>query len=189
MKSLGTNGQAWSQAWSRPLALAVAIMFAAAFSANAQPKPSVGAGVSVGPVARTATNSPRESGESRAATARPGIPHTVSYQGVLRGAKGAPASDGEYSITSRLYSDAEGKSLVWQGTYTAQVVNGVFNLMLGSGEYPLPPLPAMDIPLWVSIQVGDSPEMREFAPQPAPTLGTTLGTTLGLGFVVLAECG
>jgi hypothetical protein len=28
----------------------------------------------------------------------------------------------------------------------------------------LPPLPAMNTPLWVSIQVGDSPEMREFAP-------------------------
>ncbi|MDP4199327.1 MAG: hypothetical protein Q8922_10685 [Bacteroidota bacterium] len=96
--------------------------------------------------------------------ARHDIPRTISYQGVLRGANGASVTDGEYAITARLYSDADGKSLVWQGTYRVTVENGVFNLTLGTGAYPLPSLHAMDAPMWISIQVGESAEAQPLAP-------------------------
>src|ERR1035437_6045697 len=52
---------------------------------------------------------------------------------------------------------------VWRDTYTVQTVGGVFNIALGSGITPLPEAPAMSQPLWLSVQLGQSDEMRPFS--------------------------
>jgi hypothetical protein len=61
------------------------------------------------------------------------VPHTISYQGVLRNLQGAPLTNGEYRITATIY-DADSKR-IWRGTYVSQITNGTFNLMLGSGIF------------------------------------------------------
>ncbi|MDP4199334.1 MAG: hypothetical protein Q8922_10720 [Bacteroidota bacterium] len=95
---------------------------------------------------------------------RTDVPHLISYQGLLRAASGLSVSDGEYTITARLYSDATGSHEVWHGTYTVKTQNGVFNISLGSGESPLPPPAKLNVPLWIGIQVGETTESLPLAP-------------------------
>ena len=73
------------------------------------------------------------------------VPRTLSYQGVVRTDKG-PLPDGEYTITARLYSDADGRTIVWEGVYTTRIEGGVFNLALGRGDHPLPASDIMSAP-------------------------------------------
>ncbi len=90
-------------------------------------------------------------------------PRTISYQGVLANTDGTAITDGEYSITMRIYSDVYGVKEVWRDTYKVPVAHGVFNLALGSGATALPEASAMDQPLWLSMQVGDQPELKPFS--------------------------
>ncbi len=53
----------------------------------------------------------------------------------------------------------DGREVVWEGQYRTRVENGLLNLELGSGDYPLPGSSAMDRSLWIGIQVGEGPEM------------------------------
>src|SRR5271165_1569989 len=68
---------------------------------------------------------------------------TLSYQGVLS-KDGVAVPDGDYTITATLYHDATGASSVWSGTYTVHTSNGVFNVLLGAGDYPLPAAAQLD---------------------------------------------
>lgn len=90
-------------------------------------------------------------------------PRTISYQGVLANTDGTAIADGEYSVTMRIYSDVYGVKEVWRDTYKVPVAHGVFNLALGSGATALPEASAMDQPLWLSMQVGDQPELKPFS--------------------------
>ncbi len=98
---------------------------------------------------------------------------TLSYQGTVASSDGA-AINGARDFTIRLYSDAEGHALVWQDTYHIQVVNGVFNIALGSGTIPLPNSQLMSHPLWVGTQIGTSEEMRPFAPLAASAFALSI---------------
>ena len=86
------------------------------------------------------------------------IPQTISYQGVLQ-QNGQTAPDGSYSIQFTLYNDAAGKTSVWQGNYSVQVAGGVFNVLLGSGDSPLPTATALDGPMYLGVKIGDAAEM------------------------------
>ena len=83
---------------------------------------------------------------------------TLSYQGLLA-KDGVAVPDGDYSITATLYRDAGGASSVWSGTYLVHTSNGVFNVMLGSGEFPLPAASQLDGPLFLGVKVGDGEEL------------------------------
>ncbi len=87
------------------------------------------------------------------------VPRTISYQGMVSSATGARFPSGDYAVTVRLYADEHGREVLWEGQYTTTVENGLLNLELGSGDYPLPGTSAMDRSLWIGIQVGDGPEM------------------------------
>ena len=87
------------------------------------------------------------------------VPRTISYQGMVSSATGARFPSGDYAVTVRLYADEYGREAVWEGEYTTTVENGLLNLELGSGAYPLPGSSAMDRSLWIGIQVEDGPEM------------------------------
>ncbi len=87
------------------------------------------------------------------------VPRTISYQGMVSSATGARFPSGDYAVTVRLYADEHGREVLWEGKYTTTVENGLLNLELGSGDYPLPEASAMDRSLWIGIQVGEGPEM------------------------------
>ena len=63
----------------------------------------------------------------------------------------------------RLYADAAGTNVLWTDTYTVQVTGGIFNIALGSGAVPLPASTVLDQPLWLSMQIGEAPELRPFS--------------------------
>ncbi len=87
------------------------------------------------------------------------VPRTISYQGMVSSATGAQLPSGDYAVTVRLYADEDGREVLWEGEYRTRVENGLLNLELGSGDYPLPGSSAMDRSLWIGIQVGEGPEM------------------------------
>lgn len=83
----------------------------------------------------------------------------ISYQGSLSSHEGAP-KNGIYQIVITLYTDEEGKQLVWQESYNATVTNGIFSVELGNGTTPLPSSQILDKPIWLGVTVGNTSEMR-----------------------------
>jgi len=88
------------------------------------------------------------------------VPKTISYQGLLSPNNGDINIDGTYPITVTLYADSYGNSPVWKGTYSTTLHDGVFDITLGSGDFPLPDAPDMDRPLWAGISIDGGQEMR-----------------------------
>lgn len=84
------------------------------------------------------------------------IPQTMSYQGVLTDADGNPVADGPVSLTFKLYDAPEGGEALWEENQQVEVANGIFNVILGSGN-PLN-LP-FDAPYWLGITVDGEEEM------------------------------
>lgn len=62
------------------------------------------------------------------------IPQTVSYQGVLASAEGLAVADGSYDLTFSIYAAATGGTALWTEAHQVQVLNGVFDAILGSGN-------------------------------------------------------
>lgn len=83
--------------------------------------------------------------------ATPGIPPTMSYQGLLTDLAGDPISDGFHSLTVRIYNDIVGGDRLWEETLNVQVVNGVFSAILGQ----ILPLTIVDFNqfLWLGLEV------------------------------------
>ncbi|MBN1477833.1 hypothetical protein JXA47_13855 [Candidatus Sumerlaeota bacterium] len=64
------------------------------------------------------------------------VPELVNYQGLLTDAGGVPLATGTCDLSFSLYADADGNTRVW-GPEThadAQVIDGQFNVILGSTE-------------------------------------------------------
>ncbi len=85
------------------------------------------------------------------------VPQTMSYQGVLTDADGNAVADGNYDLTLALYNAASGGTAQWMETQSVAVVNGVFNIILGSVS-PLE-LP-FDTAYWLGIQIGTDDELQ-----------------------------
>ena len=83
------------------------------------------------------------------------IPQVLSYQGVLTNPSGSLLSDGDYSMTFKLYPTAQGGAPLWSESQTVVVKNGLFNVALGAVN-PLNLL--FDNPYWLSITVGEGSE-------------------------------
>ncbi|MEP7233881.1 MAG: hypothetical protein ABI778_01175 [Ignavibacteriota bacterium] len=96
------------------------------------------------------------------------VPRILSYQGQITATDGI-IMNGIHHITASLYSDHFGKNKVWEGGYDADIKNGIFNILLGSGAAKLPETDALDRSLWVGIKVDGSEEMKpltQFAAAP-----------------------
>ena len=89
--------------------------------------------------------------------AKPSV-STLSYQGVLS-KDGVAVPDGDYTIAFTLYRDAQGSSSVWSGTYDVHTLNGIFNILLGSGDYPLPAAAQLDGTIFVGVRIGEGDEL------------------------------
>lgn len=86
------------------------------------------------------------------------IPQTMSYQGRLLDAGGAPVADGDYDLTFRLYEVSAGPdAAAWTepqpGTH---VSSGLFHVVLGSSvALNLP----FDRPYWLGVTIGAGSEL------------------------------
>ncbi|MCK6619145.1 MAG: hypothetical protein HUU32_07095 [Calditrichaceae bacterium] len=88
------------------------------------------------------------------------IPKTMSYQGVLTDASGAPVPDGNYLLHFRFYQSPTGGSPIWMENQTVAVTDGIFNVTLGSlNPLTLP----FNTAYWLGVTV--SPPGPELTPR------------------------
>jgi len=88
------------------------------------------------------------------------IPKTMSYQGVLTDASGAPVPDGNYLLHFRFYQSPTGGSPIWMENQTVAVTDGIFNVTLGSlNPLTLP----FNTSYWLGVTV--SPPGPELTPR------------------------
>jgi hypothetical protein len=83
------------------------------------------------------------------------VPQVINYQGVLYDSNGKLVDDGYYNIQISLYSDESSDYANWTETQSILVINGIFNVLLGS-EMPLDIF--FDRPYWLGVTVGDDDE-------------------------------
>ena len=86
------------------------------------------------------------------------VPKMINFQGRLTDASGKFVSDGNYSLTFKIYSDSSGGSSKWSETQTVAVSKGLFNATLGVLT-PIPDSIFNYSNAWLGIQVGADPEM------------------------------
>jgi hypothetical protein len=122
--------------------------------AGTKPHPALPHAVTTAPV--TSENAPT-------VAATTDVPRTMSYQGYLSN-DGRAVHDGQYPITVKLYSDPDGINAIYDATYQTPVVNGMFNILLGSGQNPLPSGDMMNMPLWIGITVNGHEELKPYTP-------------------------
>src|SRR5512146_1764404 len=86
------------------------------------------------------------------------VPRLLSYQGILTDSAGAPKPDGEYMLTFRLYDTKTDGSTYWTETKTIPIERGLFSTQLGDAV-PFGTSVKFDKAYWLSVQVGEQPEM------------------------------
>ena len=89
------------------------------------------------------------------------IPHKLSYQGYLTSPSGAAINNVSLQLTFKLYSVASGGTALYSETQSVNVINGIFNALIGSGT---PLTLAFDQPYFVGISAGGDPEMTPRQP-------------------------
>jgi hypothetical protein len=83
-------------------------------------------------------------------------PSTLSYQGVLRDGSGNIVTDGNYSMTFKIYDVVSGGAALWTETQTVAVADGIFNVILGkTTALGL----AFDQPYWLGTAIAAGAEL------------------------------
>jgi hypothetical protein len=89
------------------------------------------------------------------------IPYTIAHQGVLSSSDGTPVEDGMYSFTVSIYDSESSSDALWTETQNVAVINGIYNLMLGTSE----PLDlGFDTQYWIGISVDGGEELNPRIP-------------------------
>jgi hypothetical protein len=124
------------------------------------------------------------------------IPHTISYQGILKDSTGAPVEDGIYAIKFAIYNDSSSGLALWEtsGFVPIQTHQGLFSHILGSTN-TIPDSIAKYENLWLGLTVNLEPEMTPrfplssvpfaFAAQYADTATVSLDKTIDAGELVI----
>ncbi len=86
------------------------------------------------------------------------VPQLMNYQGYLTDGGGSPVN-GTRSIDFRIYDASTGGTLLWSETHSVTVVEGVFNVLLGSVTDPIPYTLFEDGERYFTLQVGSDAEM------------------------------
>jgi hypothetical protein len=85
------------------------------------------------------------------------VPQLINYQGMLSDASGT-ASSGSYSIEFKIYDSATSGSVLWAETQTVTVVEGLFDVLLGSAT-PIPYSVFDGSNKYLSLKIGGDSEM------------------------------
>lgn len=88
------------------------------------------------------------------------VPHLLNYQGRL--AENGVPFDGTAEITFSFYDASSGGTAIWSETHNIEVQNGIFNVLLGSGEEIPDNLFLENNELYLGISVNDN---NEFEPR------------------------
>ncbi len=89
------------------------------------------------------------------------IPQTIAHQGFLTTDDGTPVEDGRYEFTINLYDEELSRDALWTETQTIDVINGIYNLLLGIIE----PLNLdFDVQYWIGISVNGGDEFNPRIP-------------------------
>ncbi len=93
-------------------------------------------------------------------TAAAEIPQVITYQGCLADSLGDPVPDGAYDLTLTMYTAPEGVNSVWlcEGQ-TVQVIDGLFEYMIGEACAIPPDFFVNHDSLWLGIAVGEGQEL------------------------------
>ncbi len=90
-----------------------------------------------------------------------GIPQTINFQGVVKDASGNIVSDGDYTITFKLYNTESSGTALWTETKVVSVSGGMFSTLLGSvTPINLP----FDVQYWLGVTLASEPEMTPRTP-------------------------
>lgn len=90
------------------------------------------------------------------------IPRLINYQGVLTDDMGAVVSDGDYSMTFRLYDVDTGGSPLWEETLLVTVSKGIFNVTLGNVTMIYDPF--FKDPVYLGIEISGGGELTPRRP-------------------------
>ena len=102
---------------------------------------------------------------------------TLNVQGVLRDNNMRAVPDGEYPITLVLYSEQAGGSVIYTENHSANVLNGVYSLELGSKAETT--FRALDFskPMWLAVQIDGSEVAERSRLSMSPYLFSPVGST------------
>lgn len=92
------------------------------------------------------------------------VPPQINYQGRLTKQDGAPLSDGNYTISFRIYDVATGGSYLWQESHDVTTKLGYFNVALGSKTVEGVSILDFTKPLYLGVKVGSDSEMAPRQP-------------------------
>ena len=92
-----------------------------------------------------------------AQSAQTQAPRTMSYQGLILDAAKHPVT-GIHHITVHLYDDPLQGSLIHSESFTSDITNGIFSLVIGS-EQSIQPTLNFDRQYWVGVSVDDASEL------------------------------
>ena len=87
------------------------------------------------------------------------VPQLVNYQGKLTGKDGM-ALTGIFTIKFSIYPDSTGGAALWDETQDVNVMNGIFNVLLGSVRQFPNTLFSSSEKRYLGIKVGTDPEMK-----------------------------
>ncbi len=96
-------------------------------------------------------------------TAYAQVPRTISYQGILTDAQGNLVPDGNHQLTLNFYDAATNGTALFTETQAVPVVNGVFNVIIGSVT-PLPASLAFDRAYFLGVRVDGGAELSPRTP-------------------------
>ncbi len=89
------------------------------------------------------------------------IPEIISYQGLLSDSEGNAVEDGSYDLTFRLFEAQNAGEAVWSESQSVFIVNGIFNVLLGSEtDLSIP----FDRQYWLGISVENGDELEPRIP-------------------------
>ena len=88
-----------------------------------------------------------------------GINRQISFQGKLVNPNGTNVTDGSYSILFSIYTAPSGGSSVWSETQTVSVLNGIFQVNLGSVSALPGSVDFNTDNIYLGVKVGSDPEM------------------------------
>jgi hypothetical protein len=86
------------------------------------------------------------------------IPKLISYQGVLTDNTGTALSDGSYDITVKIFDVSTGGTELWSEDHTVNLINGLFNIALGSNT-------ALNLPFDKAYYVSTTVNNTELLPR------------------------